>query len=174
MWKGQVHSVPHRSLDLPSAVPRIQHLYVNQAQCPQGSLSTSAPVVRVEPGEVGAFDHSGKSGDLCVAKSAISEMEASSCHAVVGSEPYEILAKSKKWKLILLGTWHWQYSLLTQRQCQHLPPGRTFPGPSCLAKKWYPDCRHSIAVPVKYPLIWDFVTQVPNLLLPVLASSSWR
>ena len=58
-------------------------------------LSASAPVVRVEPGEVGAFDHSGKSGDLCVAKSAISEMEASSCHAVVGSEPYKILAQMK-------------------------------------------------------------------------------
>ena len=43
--------------------------------------------MRVEPGEIGAFDHSGKSGDLCVAKSAISEMEASSCHAVVCSEP---------------------------------------------------------------------------------------
>ena len=54
-----------------------------------------APVVRIEPGEVGAFDHSGKSGDLCVAKSAISEMEASSCHAVVCSEPYEILAQMK-------------------------------------------------------------------------------
>ena len=51
--------------------------------------------MRVEPGEVGAFDHSGKSGDFCIAKSVISEVEASSCHAVVGSEPCEILAQRK-------------------------------------------------------------------------------
>ena len=52
--------------------------------------------MRVEHGEVGAFDHSGNSGDFCVAKSAVAEVEASSCHAVVGSEPYEILAQRKK------------------------------------------------------------------------------
>ena len=51
-------------------------------------LIASSPVVRVEPGEVGAFDHSSKSADFCVAKSAISEVEASPCHAVVCSEPY--------------------------------------------------------------------------------------
>ena len=104
--------------------------------------------MRIEPGEVGAFDHSGKSSDFCVAKSAVSEVEASSCHAVVCSEPYEILPKRKKWKLIWLGTWHWQYSLLTQRQCQYLRPGRTFPGPSYLAKKWHPNCCYLIAVQV--------------------------
>ena len=62
--------------------------------------------MRVESGEVGTLNHAGKPRHFCVAESAVSNVEPSSRHTEVGSEPdvFKDNVEEKKWKQILLGT----------------------------------------------------------------------
>ena len=67
--------------------------------------------MRVESWEVWTLNHSSKSGHLCVAKSAVSQLEASSRHTEVRSEPCMVRSgiEERKWKWTLhVQKWDWR------------------------------------------------------------------